>query len=233
MIYLVHGDDTAKSRSLILAQQRKLGVEKRIEISLEDSSAAQITEMGNNPDLFGVFPFMVIDISSASKDATDSFSASLGKINPKTTVIIFSNKSVSEKQPACSGVRSLGGKIIENNKTPDSNIFRFVDAVFSKNRYLAYKEYEKLLKAGTEPVYLISMLEFGLRNCILLNTGAAAENKMSPFVRSKSLKFSEKFTPEGLKGLHSFIYDTEKKLKTGGVSGDLAIPMIMEKVLNS
>jgi len=233
MIYLVHGDDIVKSRALIANQQKKLNVEKRTEILLGETSVTAIIEMSKSGDLFGNSPFLVVDASKASKVVLDEFSQALDKINESTTLIIFFNKELTKTNPILQKVIPLNIKNALSVKTIEGNVFRMVDALYSKNRKSTYTELENLYKEGNDAFYIFSMVIYGIRNLATLVFNSPNENKMSTFVKSKAKEQLKKFDEESIKNLYSYFYDLDKKTKTGAIDSDLALTLAIEKVLNS
>jgi DNA polymerase III delta subunit len=233
MIYLVHGDDLVKSRSLILNQQKKADVEKRIELYLSDTTPQEIVERSCSNDLFGTAPFMVVDTTGTNKGVQDGLAGVLEKVPAAATLIIMADKEMSSVNPILQKVTKLNGKIILNNKIVDGDIFKFIDLLFLKDRNQTYKEYEKLIKKESDPFYIFSMIIYGLRNNAVLLFASPSAEKMNPFVKMKTSRQLKYFTEESIKKMYSGLYDLEKQAKTGEVEPDLFITLAIEKVLNS
>ena len=81
MIWIIHGDDYAKSRTFILNQQKKLLVENKREIKLSESSPKEILEAASSFDLFGKAPFIVLSTTDYKQTDFSKFAEVLKKAN--------------------------------------------------------------------------------------------------------------------------------------------------------
>ncbi|KKS21065.1 MAG: hypothetical protein UU80_C0035G0005 [candidate division WWE3 bacterium GW2011_GWA1_41_8] len=232
MIYIVHGENLSYSRNIILNQQKKLRVSSRTELSVADITPAQIKDMCHSFDLFGEPPFIVLDISQAGRMKLDGYAEAVTGIPEQTTLIIMSDKELSQANAFIKNAAAIKAKVVLGIKKPSANIFKFVDMVYEKKREQAYKELRRLLEEDQDPFYLFSMLVFGLRNLSISKTESPLAAKMAPFIRSKAKKQAEGFSQESLKALYKEVYEMDKKMKTGGVSPDVAIPYTVEKIIN-
>lgn len=233
MIYLVHGDDIAKSRALIANQQKKVGVEKRLEIQLEETEVELILEKSRSADLFGNFPFIVVDCTKASKAQIQQFADTLEKINAECTLIIYCNKELTKTNPILQKVATMNVKTALSVKPIEANIFKMVDTLYSKNRQGTYKELENLYKEDNDPLYILSMLVYGARNLAYLSFDSPSAAKMSPYIKSKANEQLKKFSQTEIKDIYAALYDLDKKAKSGALDSDLALTLAVEKVLNS
>lgn len=233
MIYLVHGDDIAKSRALITNQQKKLGVEKRTELILGDVTPQQFLESTRTGDLFGNAPFVVVDASKASKSVLEEFSEVLPQINKQSTIIIIFSKELTKTNPILQKATTLDIRTSLAVKTLEGNVFKFVDALYSKNRKHTYTELQNLYKEDADPFYIFSMLVYGLRNLGMVAFESPAGFKMNPYVKTKTSEQLKNFNEQKIKQIYTTLYDLDKKTKTGAIDADLALTLAIEKVLNS
>ena len=72
MIYIVHGDDVSKSRLLIQNQQKKMGLESRLELKISEITPTQLLEKAVQ-EIFWKPTFIVLDISDAGRMDLSSF----------------------------------------------------------------------------------------------------------------------------------------------------------------
>lgn len=233
MIYLVHGDDLAKSRALITAQQKKLNIEKRTEFNLTDTTIAEILNVCNSNDLFGGTPFVVVEISKAAKSELDSLADMLGKIQDACTLIILSEKELTKTNPLLLASKNLAIKTNMSNKSLEGNVFNFVDELLKKNRQKAYTHLETLYKENADSFYIFSMILFGLRNIAHVIFESPNLAKMNPFVKNKAVSIAKQYSNEKISFLISEMYKLDKKVKTGQIDADVMVTLAMEKVLNS
>jgi len=239
MIYIVHGDDLSKSRVLIVNQQKKSNVETKTEVGINDISPTKLVELATSGDLFGNTPFIVLDITNAGKLDLNPYVEKLvglpaqAGLPQKATLIILSAKPLSNTNPFIKNVSKLKAKIIENERKPEGNIFRFIDYLFLKKRKLAYKEAANLSKEGLDPFYIFSMLLYEARNVASVIFDSPKLYKLSPFAKSKAVSHSKSFSEAKIKRLFNDFLTIDKQTKVGEITPDLMLMLAMEKVLNS
>lgn len=231
MIYLVHGDDIVKSRSQIINQQKKINTQNKLEVSLEEISITELSTHTKATSLFGEIAFIIVDITNTK--GTEEYIEVFKNKNKDTIVILYSEKTLTKTNVFIKNADKLGARIIENKIEHNENIFKFVDALFSKNRGIAYKEYEKLIKAETDPFYIFTMILYGLRNITKGYYKAPSFEKGTPYNKSKTSGQLRNFNESDIKNLYDKVYLLEKGLKGGEIQPDMCISMAIENVLNS
>jgi len=143
------------------------------------------------------------------------------------------NRELGRTNAFYKNASALKAKVALNSKPQISNIFTFVDSVFYKNKRAAYEELEKLAEEGADTFYILSMLLYGLRNIAHAKFSTVEFAKKSNFVREKALSQAEKYTHKDVRELFDFMYQMDKKLKTGLISQELALVYTLEKILNT
>jgi len=209
MIYIVHGNNYASSRRLILNQQKKLATENKLELNIKDITPGKLTDMIGSFDIFGNAPFIILNITDAKSVTLEKYIATLENIPAKSTLILISAKKIRSTSKFLKGAKLCGAKILLNDVLMKSNIFKFVEALFSKKRTQTYSELSQLVKEKNDPFYILSMIYFGLRS------------KTSKYSHQKRMKLYEE------------LYKIEKQVKTGGLTPNLALTFAIEKVLTS
>lgn len=231
MIYIVHGEDTSKSRAQILNQHKKLNIQNKTELSLEDLSPQELRIHLSSNSLFGDASFFVLDVTKVK--GNDEYIEVLTKVTQENTVIIYSEKTLTKTNTFLKSASALDAKIIENKANHPENIFKFVETLFSKDRTNTYKEYENLIKADMDPFYISSMIYYGLRSLAKGVFRSPSFENGNSFTKYKVLSQRKMFTETDLTNLYNKTYALEKKLKTGEIDPDLMITMTIENVLNS
>jgi DNA polymerase III delta subunit len=233
MIYIVHGDDYAKSRRLVLNQQKKLALGLRVEKETEDFSPRELYETACSFDIFGNPPFIVLNIPHTKLAEADDYIKVMQKIPKESVLIILCERELGRTNAFYKNAAKLKAKVVLNNQPQTSNIFKFVDSVFFKNKNTAYEELEKLTEEGADTFYLLSMLLYGLRNVAHAKFSTVEFAKKSNFVREKSLAQAEHYTQQDIRDMFNLMYQTDKKLKTGLINQEVALVYTMEKILNT
>jgi len=232
MIYLVHGDDYAKSRKLILNQQKKLSMGLKVERDVADFSPRELYETACSFDIFGNPPFIVLNIPNTKVAESEEYIKIIKKIPNETLLIVLCQRELGRTNAFYKNASTLKAKVVLNNKAQTSNIFKFVDSVFFQNKNASYEELEKLTEEGNDPFYILSMLLYGLRNITHAKFTTVEFAKKSSFVREKALIQTKNFTHQNIKDLFAFMYDMDKKLKTGLINQEIALVYTIEKILN-
>lgn len=231
MIYIVHGEDTSKSRALILNQQKKLNIVNKKEVLLDDIDIKELEIMLNSNSLFGEPSFFVIDVTKFKGD--EKYIEILRKKSNETIVIIYAEKTLTKTNLFIKNASTLNAKIVENTIVPKENIFKFVDVLFSKNRQETYKEYEKLINSDTDAFYIMSMIYYGLRNLTKCVYKSPSFEKSSPFTRSKTIQQAKNYNQKQIKNIYENLYKLEKEMKLGEKDTNIVVTMAIENVLNS
>lgn len=231
MIYIVHGDNALSSRDFVIGLQKRLASAVRREGDVSDVSPQQLEELCMSLDVLGDAAIVILDVSRAGRMKLDPYVSVLENVPDDATVVIFSEKELPASSVFLKNASKLEARVVRSRPAKTSNVFSFIDFVFSGNRNMSYKELRKLIVAGEDPFSLFSMLLYGLRNVAYVKLDAPEVSKMAPFVRSKASAQAANFSRESLLRLFEDFYNLDKKVKTGAVSSDLLIPLAIEKTL--
>jgi len=229
VIYLVHGTDISTSRKLVINQQLKLSTKNKTELHINDVTPDQLHSITHSFGIFGDTPFLILDISNAGRLNISEHIDSLKDTPEQATVVVLSNKKI----PANHYIhKTLKPKSIESEKKSESNIFSFLDSLFSKNRKQTYLEFKTLLKEEMDPFYIFTMISYELRNLAYIIFNSPLKEKMNPYSRSKFEKISNLYNQTAIQNLYTYMYDLDKKTKTGEIDPPLMLTLAIEKVLN-
>lgn len=231
MIFIVHGNDYTKSRKLILNQQTKLGVASRIELNAEEITPKELIEAVSSIDLFGNYPFVVLHLGKLKEAEIKKYIDAIGKTPKETTLIILNEGNIGKSSSLIKNAKEWQAKVVENQKKAESNVFNFIDQLYSKNRKGAYIELAKLQDEDQDPFYIMSMLYYGLRNVTSAVFETEEFNKKSGFVKSKAQKQSKNFSKEDTIMLFEHFYNQDLALKTTGADPTIILTSCIEKVL--
>ncbi len=186
MIYIVHGNNFVKSRYLVSNQQKKLNIDNRYELDILEKTPEELFEIINTSDLFGVFPFVVLDVSNVGRTNLEKYVEVIQKNENEAHIIILSNKSLPKTNVFIKNINKLNAKVIHNEDAPNANIFKFIDKLFEKKRKETYQELEKLLKEEENGVYIFTMILF-----VVVIPGLRAGSEPSSFTSTSNILASE------------------------------------------
>ncbi|HSX39768.1 MAG TPA: hypothetical protein VLI92_04250 [Candidatus Saccharimonadales bacterium] len=232
MIYIVHGENLAKSRTLISTLQKKAGTNNVTNVTLSDITTAQLLEMLSAVDIFSTPPFVVLELGNAHYTKFEAFAKELKNAPAKSDLIILSDKELSKSNAFIKAAPELKAQILLNPLQINSNVFKFVDTVFNKNRDQGYKELNLLLNDGEDPFYIFSMILYGARNVAAAVYDSPSLARMAPFAKSKATSHAQNFSAVQIKTLFKELYDLDKDVKTGNLATELLIPITIEKILS-
>ncbi len=231
MIYIVHGNDYAKSRKAIVNQKSKVDADHIVEEEIENITPRQLYEMLVSFDLFGKPPFIILKVPATKVANFEDYLKILFKTPEQSVLIILCATTLGRTNDFIKYAQELKAKVAHNEKLNESNVFDFVDNLYYKNKKAAYAELQKLEKEETDEFYVFSMVLYGLRNIAQAKFRTEEFQKKSGFMKDKAIRQAENFTVSEIYELFDFFYDTEKKLKTGKIDKSLVIPFSIEKVL--
>lgn len=234
MIYIFHGENLSHSRDLILKFRRDFAETKKLssktEILIENTTPQQLSDTLSSFDFFSNPPFIVLDISNVGRSNTESYVEVLRKMPQETFLIILSSKELTKSNTFIKAAAELKAKVVVSKKVSDSNVFNFIDSVFSGNRELSYKNLKDLVNDDQDNIYILTMLEYALRNIAYVKFNSPMLNKINPFVKYKAINQSKFFSESSIRNLYEFFYEIDIDSKTGGISDQMLIPICIEKV---
>ena len=233
MIYIVHGENYSKSRLQIQGQFKKSESETRVDLELVDTTPDKLLDAVTSKSLFGGNTFVVFDITGSGRTNLDAYVETAARTLKENTLVVLSAKELTKANAFMKSAATLGAHVTLNPEIPQSSIFKFLDAVFSKNRLATYTELKKLNDDATDNIYLISMTAWGLRNLAAAKFNSPKFEKLPPFIKSKAQKQSQNFTEDNVKGFYELVYKSDLETKTGRIAPEAAVISIVEKVLNS
>lgn len=231
MIYIVHGEDLASSRRFILNLQEQNNIEVRSELKLDEVSPEDLKHRFESIDMFGGKQMLVLDVSKMGRTNVDSYVEVLENVPSDYLFVVLLNKNLTKTNAFIKNTSKIGARVMHFKQLVETNIFKFADLVFEGNRKGTYKELKKLTLGGEEPIYVFTMLLYNLRNLAFCKFNSPQFNKLSPFVKSKVSKQSQKFSTSQIRRLYEEFYELDLGSKVGTVQHDLLVPMAIEKVL--
>ncbi len=232
MIYIFHGENLSLSRDQILKIQKTANFESKTDILIEDTTPQQLSDAISSFDFFGNPPFVILDISNAGRSNVDDFINVLKKAPKESVIAILSSKELSNANKFIKTASELGAKILFSRKVSEFNIFNFIDNVFSGKRDISYKDLAVLINNGQDPIYILTMLEYALRNIAYIKFNSPLVGKMNPFTRVKAANQARLFSEESIRDLYKFFYHIDLDSKIGEISQGVLIPFCMEKILS-
>jgi len=121
----------------------------------------------------------------------------------------------------------------------ETDIFKTIDAISGKNKKQALGLLNKHLRKGDSPLYLLSMINFQIKNLLivkeLIQKGepfniVVSKSGLHPFVARKSYFQSQKFTFSELKKIFQNIFKIDLDIKTGKIDPEIALNLLVAEI---
>ncbi len=231
MIFLIHGDDFSKTRKVITELQKKLESTNKTDVNVNNITPGQLTEISSSYDLFSEPPFVSVDVSDAGRKNLLEYVDALKSVPTDVNIVIYSNKELSKSNVFIKNKAALKAKEVINNAEPSSDIFRFLDYLFSNNRKNTYNELQRLMQDQTDPFYLFSMIVYGFRNIAYIVTNSPLSSKIAPFAKNKALKQAKSYTEQKVSQIYKTLYQIDKSMKTGKIHPSISSVYTVEQIL--
>ncbi len=118
----------------------------------------------------------------------------------------------------------------------ENDIFKTIDAVAQKNKKQALGLLQKHLEDGDHPLYLLSMINYQIRNLLIVKDFIEKhkpydyilkKSGLHPFVVRKTYSQCRQFDLKELKEIYQKIFDTDLKIKTGQIEPEMALELLV------
>ncbi len=117
-------------------------------------------------------------------------------------------------------------------------IFDLTDTITAGNKEKSFKILKDLLDSGENELYILSMIQWQVRNLALVygfknasETEIAKKTKLNPFIVRKSLVAAKKISSDGtIKNYYSQIIEAENDIKTGAKEPDVALELLVNQL---
>jgi len=118
----------------------------------------------------------------------------------------------------------------------ETDIFKTIDAIASKNKSQALAFLKKHLEAGDNPLQLLSMFAYQFRNLLVIKELIEKQNQypaivkksgLHPFVVKKTFYLCNQFSFDELKKIYRKIFQIDLDIKTGKADPELALELFI------
>lgn len=110
-----------------------------------------------------------------------------------------------------------------------ANIFDLTDAIGEHHKTKAFGALKKLLDAGENGVYILTMLHYGVRNLALVKANAPV--KMHPFVLQKTRAAAGNITKDAIARLYDQLARFDAQVKTGIMESETAAALYIAQAI--
>lgn len=219
MITIIHGDDTAASRTYLNDLRSKYS-----EAALLDGATVTLTDLIqilDGGDLFQTSKTVIIERLYTRKKAAKEFEALTTYLQTKTLeneIILWEDKELDKR--ALSIFRHA---TIKDYKLPQT-LFLFLDSIQPGQGVKLAQLFHKVTST-TEPEMVFFMLVRQIRLLLALREKSAEQidevKRLAPWQLGKIQRQSSSFSPEQLISLHTRLFEIDRDMKTGELATNL------------
>lgn len=237
MYYLLYGKDTLKSRKkmveTVAAFQKKNPHSNIFRISAEDFSEAAFLEYLGGQSLFSDKFLITLDGVLKNAETKEFVFKNLDATSSSHNVFVFLEEEI--KKADLDEMSQFAEKVFKfepDKKEKDErgfNIFSIADTLGEKDKKKLWVIINKAERAGISSEEIFWKLSWQVKNMLIAKTAlrkgdfAVEKLKVSPFVLTKSKKYSKNFTEEELESLFGKLVSLYHESRRGFSDFDMAL----------
>ncbi len=230
MIYIVHGENQIASRKEALRIASSEGASV-VEMRSVDHDVSQVAGKFFSSDLFSSKISLIFNMT---KDKNFDYKELIQRFlttESNNNFIFYSSALIEKSNPVLKAVGELKASMREFKDDQKQSVFALIDALMEKKRKDSYNRLGELLDANEDEFEILSMMVFGLRNLALFHFEAPSFSKLHPFVQQKTTKQAKNFSKTEIVDLYENLYTFDLETKTGKRSPDMALSLMIEKIV--
>lgn len=229
MISLLHGENLSDSRAALIKLVQGFGGD--VFFWGKTSDPVEFLRTAPSSSLFTSKILLVFEASKVTEFGGSEFLDELAKVGGPEIVLWVGGK-VSLSSPLVKRVRRQGGRIFGFAEKIPQNIFPFLDALGRKDEGYSFLELDRLLQQGSEPVYILTMIVYHLRNLArVLFDPQESKKGLHPFVYKKTAAQAKNFSPEEITRLYDRAFYADLALKTSVQDGRLILSRLVAEMV--
>lgn len=221
MIYLLHGENQPALRDALLELKKKYDEaifwEKEVEeLPIYLASPTFFAQKG-----LPVGRRELVIIEDADPSGLPDL-IEVAKRGEKDIALVF-----SEKIPPAGIPRNGGIKILYFREEIPKNVFPFLDALAAKDKKKAFAQVHRLLQAGEDVHFLLSMIIWQMRS--IAKVKGKVTRGIHPYVLGKLRRLEKNFSEEELSRAFSLLLEEDLKAKRGRTHS-ATLDFLIEKI---
>jgi DNA polymerase-3 subunit delta len=245
--------ELSKSKEIILIYEEKVDEKKSLFKHLKKENKSQKFELLEGNSLKNwvkkEFQKYSAQITSEALDLLLNFVGNdLWQMeNEIKKLVAYKGKPAFAKDTAGEGeIKSKDVELLVKPKI-ETDIFRTIDAIASKNKKEALSLVKEHLEKGDSPLYLLAMINFQFRNLLMikdlvesqkffnqnpisLRFKLSKELGMHPYLVGKTLLQARRFRLEELKKIYQKIFQADLNIKTGKMEPGAALETLLIEI---
>ena len=177
-MFLIHGDDKTKIIQNIQNFSKKYPEKQKIEINFNAENLSEFESIALTNDFFGNGFLVLVNVSGVRKFNDEKFAKICGNAAEENVFLFYSFSELTKANLMLKTLQKLKVQVMLLKDADKWAVFNFVDAVYLGDKFKIYKELKKL---DEDAFYIISMLQYQLRNLTLLKFNSPLANSIAPF----------------------------------------------------
>jgi len=233
MLSLLHGENLSESRAALVKLVQ--GFEGDVFFWDKISDPVEFLRLAPSSSLFASKILLVFESSKAKEFGNPKFLEELAGVDAADgapTVVLWVGGKVPLSSRLVKQVRRQGGRIFGFTEKVPKSIFPFLDALGRKDEARAFLELDRLLQQGREPIYILTMIVYHLRNTArVLFDPQESKKVLHPFVYKKTVAQAKNFSTEKIVQLYDRAFRSDLALKTSTQDGRLVLSRLVAETV--
>lgn len=200
MIYIFHGENQPALRDALLELKKSYDEAVFWEGGIEGLASYLLS-----PSFFAKKELVIIEDFELNKLTK---LIRIIKKGEKDAALIFSDKIPPVRIP-----KDKRAKVLYFREKIPKNVFPFLDALTAKNRKEVFAQAHRLLRAGEDPHFLLTMVVWQMRNLAKVKGGTT--KGLHPYVLGKLRRLEQNFSEDDLSRAFSLLLKEDLNIKRG------------------
>lgn len=234
MIYLIHGENIIQARNIFQNIKKKYQgnfIEK--EVNHDFRLTDFISLCRTKPLFLESGQLIILNAEDTKPVLVDEFYEFIRGRLDESDILLYFNKKLSSSSKMLKALSSRSDtKVFLVKQSKESQVFKLLDLITLRLKREALLELNRLLTSGSEPLFVLSMIAYQLRNLSLVKFKAESKNSLHPFVLKKVSRGVSNFSGEELIFSYNKVLEAEVLIKSGGDSSNFILENLVINLCN-
>lgn len=215
MLYLLHGPGVASSRNVLVRLKGKYNDSEVVVVEKGIISLGKLQEISESSPMFSNKRLIVLE--EALSYLRDEIFEYLEELPSFVDIIFWQPEELKRSNKLYQFIFKQKGVIYFFREEAPREVFPFLDALIGRNKKVALLELNGLLLAGKEPLYILKMIAWQIRNLLRVKDNPSSEKRLHPLVFKKITANIHNFNYEEVVAAHKNILNADLLIKSKNV----------------
>lgn len=215
MLYLLHGPGVVSSRNVLVRLKGKYNNSEIVVVEKGIISLEKLQEISESCPMFSNKRLIVLE--DALVYLRDEIFEYLERIPSFVDIIFWQPEELKKSSKLYQFIFKQKGIIYFFREDYPKEVFPFLDALIRRNKKVALLELNSLLLAGKEPLYILKMITWQVRNLLRIKDNPLGEKRFHPLVFKKIMANIHNFNYEEATGAYKNILKADLLIKSKNV----------------